>query len=81
MLYTVKPNFSTFSYLHVQPSIVREEKKKACQTNFNFNFFFLLLAGWAQLLWCSGLVTQQHMGSSFPGQGLNLHPLHWKADS
>ena len=22
-----------------------------------------------------------HVGSSFPDQGLNLHPLHWEADS
>ena len=45
VLYTVKPNFSTFSYLHVQPSIVREKKKKACQTNFSLIFFFLTF-GW-----------------------------------
>ena len=28
-----------------------------------------------------GLVAPQHMGSLFPDQGLNPHPLHWKADS
>lgn len=29
----------------------------------------------------AGLVSQKHVGSKFPDQGSNLHPLHWKADS
>ena len=29
----------------------------------------------------TGLVAAQQVGSSLPNQGLNLHPLRWKADS
>ena len=35
----------------------------------------------AQQLWCLGLIAPRHVGSQFPDQGLNLHPLHWKVDS
>ena len=35
----------------------------------------------AQYLLLIGLVSLQHMGSSFSEQGLNLYPLHHKADS
>ena len=28
-----------------------------------------------------GLVAPQHVGSYFPNQDSNLHPLHWKAGS
>ena len=28
-------------------------------------------------LWHVGLVAPRHVGSQFPIQGLNLHPLHW----
>ena len=32
-------------------------------------------------LWHTGLVILRHVGSQLPGQGLNLYPLHWEADS
>ena len=40
-----------------------------------------LLSMWVQCLRHSGLVALRHMGSYFPNQGSNLHPLHCKADS
>ena len=49
---------------------------------FNFGCAEPLL--WhAVFLCCSawGLVAPRHVGSYFPNQGLNLHPLHWKLDS
>ena len=30
---------------------------------------------------CAGSAALCHVGSYFPDQGLNLHPLHWKVDS
>ena len=41
----------------------------------------LALARGLLLLWPAGLGAPRHEGSSFPDQGLNLHLLHWKADS
>ena len=35
----------------------------------------------AQQLQCVGLVALWHVGSQFPDQRLNPHPLHWKVDS
>ena len=32
-------------------------------------------------MWLMDLVAPRHTGSSFPNQELNLHSLHWKADS
>ena len=40
-----------------------------------------LQSAWAQQLWHAGLVALWHVGSQFPDQGSNPHPLHWKADS
>ena len=34
-----------------------------------------------QQLWRAGLVAPRHVGSQFPDQGSNPHPLHCKADS
>ena len=34
-----------------------------------------------QYLWHIGLVALQHVGSLFPEQGSNPHPLHCRADS
>ena len=50
--------------------------------NSQICFFYLFIFGctWFQL-WHVGLVAPQHVGSQFPDQGLNLHSLHWKADS
>ena len=31
--------------------------------------------------WSAGLGAPRHVGSSFPDQGSNPRPLHWKADS
>ena len=35
----------------------------------------------AQELWCEGLLSPWNVGPYFPSQGLNLCPLHHKADS
>ena len=35
----------------------------------------------AQQLRHAGLVAPQHVGSQFPYQGSNPHPLHWEVDS
>ena len=40
----------------------------------------LRYVGFLELL-CTGLVTSQHVGSLFPDQELNAHPLNWKVDS
>ena len=40
-----------------------------------------LKSAWAQWLWPVGLVVSWHVGSQFPDQGSNPHPLCWKADS
>ena len=37
-----------------------------------------LWSTWAQWQWGVSLVVLQHMGSSFPDQGLILCPLHWR---
>ena len=63
-------------------------------TSFLFFFFIFGCAGsslrckcfsschaQAQYLKHMGLVSLRLVGSQFPHQELNLHPLHWKADS
>ena len=40
-----------------------------------------LQRAWAQYLQLMGLVALCHVVSSFPNQGLNLHPLLWNVDS
>ena len=43
------------------------------------SIWHLLCILWDLSLWCTGLVTQWHVGSLFPDQALNLCPLHCKA--
>ena len=40
-----------------------------------------LQSAWAQQVQHVDLVASWHVGSQFSDQGLNLRPLHWKADS
>ena len=43
--------------------------------------FSLVVACGLSSLWRLDLVAPRHVGSQFPNQGLNSHPLHWKVDS
>ena len=45
-----------------------------------FKVFYCICYNIASIL-CFGFLTMRHVGSQFPDQELNVHPLHWKAKS
>ena len=43
--------------------------------------FLKSLLNLSQYSFCFGILASRHVGSYLPDQGLNLRPLHWKAES